>query len=754
MTIDRNDPRWTEYVLDEMDLEERKAFEHQIRSDPDARQILEEVRESVVLLQGAFASESPAGLSREQRQRIEETAAPAEGAWRMRRGFLAAGLAAVLVMGLVAVMTPALLRSRSAGVTQPIAQVAILPAPATDIVPRAGQRVQAQMGAVDADQVADESERSAPAADLVSTGLAEDVRTPESKDLGKVETDSVVAVLREQVSARPADVSQAFPPPPPAPPAPQMPVSFSEARTLDGVANADGMLRNNLFAVRTPPTFPGEIRTEASGRLPVVFPDRRSRDAFNTEEYNRIVDNPFVSASEDPLATLSIDVDTAAYANVRRFLNQRVLPPRDAVRIEELINYFDYDYAPPSGEHPLAVHAEIDSAPWRAEHRLVRVGIKGLDVALEERPPTNLVFLVDVSGSMQDANKLPLLKDGMEMLVRGLGENDRVAIVVYAGASGVVLPSTRGDRRGRIIRALDQLRAGGSTNGGAGIQLAYDIAIANFIEGGVNRVILATDGDFNVGVTNNGALTRLIEEKAETGVFLSVLGFGAGNYNDAGLEALADHGNGNYAYIDTIREARKVLVDEMAGTLITIAKDVKIQIEFNPLEVNAYRLIGYENRVLEDRDFNDDEKDAGEIGSGHTVTALFEIVPAGVNLDVPGVDPLKYQVPAQSSAAATSGELMTIKIRYKDPDGDESKLIETAVLNRVDVRDELASADFRFAGAVAAFGIILRDSPYKGNATFDSVIRMAEASRGSDTQGYRAEFIELVRRARAISELD
>ena len=754
MTIDRNDPRWTEYVLDEMDLEERTAFEHEIESDPNAWRILEEVRESVVLLEGAFASESPVGLSQEQRQRIEETLAPAEHPRRMRWGFAAAGLAAVLVMGLVTVMIPSLLRSGSAGVTQPIAQVAILPAPAPDTVPTSGQRAQAQMRTVDAEQGADASVPVALATDLASTGLVGGVRTPESEDMAKIETDSVVAVLSEQLSARPADVSQTFPPQPPAPPAPPMRLSLSATRTFEEAANADGMLRNNLFAVRTPATFPEEIRAEASGRLSVVFPDRRSRDAFDTEEYNRIVDNPFVSASEDPLATLSIDVDTAAYANVRRFLNQRVLPPRDAVRIEELINYFDYDYAPPSSEHPLAVHAEIDSAPWRAEHRLVRVGLKGLDVALEERPPTNLVFLIDVSGSMQDANKLPLLKDGMEMLVRGLGENDRVAIVVYAGASGVVLSSTRGDRRGRIIRALDQLRAGGSTNGGAGIQLAYDIAIANFIEGGVNRVILATDGDFNVGVTNNGDLTRLIEEKAETGVFLSVLGFGTGNYNDAGLEALADQGNGNYAYIDTIREARKVLVDEMAGTLITIAKDVKIQIEFNPLEVNAYRLIGYENRVLEDRDFNDDEKDAGEIGSGHTVTALFEVVPTGVDLDVPGVDPLKYQVPARASAAATSGELMTIKIRYKDPDGDESKLIETAVLNRVDVRDELASADFRFAVAVAAFGMILRDSPYKGDATFDSVIRMAEASRGSDPQGYRAEFIELVRRARAISELD
>ena len=753
MTIDRNDPRWTAYVLDEMDAGERAAFEQDMASHPDAIQILEEIRESVGLLESAMAAESPVGLTREQRQMIEDALAPVEPAFRMRWGLATAGLAAILVMGMVTIMVPSLLRSRSAVATLPIEQIAVLPAPQSE-PEAAATGVLSEPRAVATGDPRSLAEPGAVATGIPSEPEVEALATSESPKFSRVETDTLVATFREQISANPVDQTQAFPPPPPPPPSPMVALGFSEGQAHAESPAVEAAFRNNVFTVRTPPTFPEEIgaaRPERRGEG--ILPDTR-RDPYNTEEYNRIVDNPFVSVFEDPLATLSIDVDTAAYANVRRFLTQRTLPPPDAVRIEEMINYFNYDYEQPTRAHPLRVHAEIGVAPWRAEHRLVRVGIKGKDIAFEERAPTNLVFLIDVSGSMQDANKLPLLKNGMELLVRQLGENDRVAIVVYAGASGVVLPSTRGDRRGRLVRALEGLRAGGSTNGGEGIQLAYDIAVANFIEGGVNRVILATDGDFNVGVTNNGSLTRLIEEKAKTGVFLSVLGFGTGNYNDAGLEALADRGNGNYAYIDTRREARKVLVEEMAGTLITIAKDVKIQVEFNPLEVGAYRLIGYENRVLEDRDFNDDEKDAGEIGAGHTVTALFEVVPAGVRLDVPGVGPLRYQVPTETSAAAASGELMTVKIRYKDPDGDESKLIETPVLDRGDIRDTTSSLDFRFAGAVAGFGMLLRDSPYKGDASFDSVIRIAEASRGLDPEGYREEFIELVRRARAISELD
>jgi Ca-activated chloride channel homolog len=477
--------------------------------------------------------------------------------------------------------------------------------------------------------------------------------------------------------------------------------------------------------------------------------DRRSRPSFNTEAYDRITDNPFIRVSQDPLATFSIDVDTASYANVRRFINQNQQPPKDAVRIEEMINYFTYDYPQPTGPHPILAQMEVASAPWSPQHRLVRIGIKGKDLNLNRRPSSNLVFLIDVSGSMQPPEKLPLLKTAMKMMVENLTENDRVSIVVYAGASGTVLPPTRGDRKDVILRALDNLEAGGSTNGALGIQLAYSLAAENYIPRGTNRVILATDGDFNVGVTNQGDLIRLIEEKAKGGVFLSVLGFGLGNLKDSTLEKLADSGNGNYAYIDTLNEARKVLVEQMGGTLVTIAKDVKIQIEFNPAQVNAYRLIGYENRVLRNEDFNNDLKDAGDMGAGHTVTALFEVVPAGVDIAVPGVDPLKYQTPPATVRSSSTRETLTLKIRYKDPEGSESKLLEVPL---VDSGKSFVSAttDFRFAASVAAFGMILRDSPYKGNASIGTVLDMAEGSRGQDRNGYRGEFIGLVNRARSL----
>jgi Ca-activated chloride channel family protein len=479
--------------------------------------------------------------------------------------------------------------------------------------------------------------------------------------------------------------------------------------------------------------------------------DRPARPPFNTEAYDRITDNPFIRVTQDPLATFSIDVDTASYANVRRFLNQNQLPPKDAVRIEEMVNYFSYDYPQPTAQHPILAQMEVASAPWSPEHRLVRIGIKGKDLDLNRRPSSNLVFLIDVSGSMQPAEKLPLLKNAMKLLVDKLGENDRVSMVVYAGASGMVLPPTTGDKKEVILRALENLEAGGSTNGASGIQLAYNLAVANYIRGGTNRVILATDGDFNVGVTNQGDLVRLIEEKAKSGVFLSVLGFGLGNLKDSTLEKLADSGNGNYAYIDTLNEARKVLVEEIGGTLVTIAKDVKIQIEFNPTQVNAYRLIGYENRVLRNEDFNNDLKDAGDMGAGHTVTALFEVVSNVVEIAVPGVDPLKYQTPAAPvrSSSRDTRETLTLKIRYKDPDGSQSKLLEVPL---VDAGRSFSSAstDYRFAASVAAFGMILRDSPYKGNASLGAVLDMAEGSRGADRNGYRQEFIGLVNRARTL----
>jgi Ca-activated chloride channel family protein len=470
----------------------------------------------------------------------------------------------------------------------------------------------------------------------------------------------------------------------------------------------------------------------------------------NTESYDRLDDNPFRKVADQALSTFSIDVDTASYTNTRRFLTQATLPPKDAVRIEEFVNYFHYDYPVPEKGTPFSSNVEIAACPWKTDHRLVRIGLKGWEMTDDARPASNLVFLLDVSGSMSAVNKLPLLKQAMTMLVERLSENDRVAIVVYAGASGLVLRSTTCDNKETILASLDRLSAGGSTNGGSGIQLAYNTAVANFIPGATNRVILCTDGDFNVGVTSEGDLTRLIEKSARSGVFLSVLGFGMGNYKDAMLEKLADKGNGNYAYIDTLNEARKVLVEEMGSMLVTIAKDVKIQVEFNPARVDAYRLIGYENRLLAAEDFNDDKKDAGEIGAGHTVTALYEIEPAGKGVEDSGVDPLKYQEPKGLSAAAGTGELLTVKLRYKQPDGDQSDLLSFPVRDAGKAFAE-ASGDFQFAAAVAAFGMLLRDSSHKGDATYDSVLAIAADSRGADPFGYRAEFLDLVRRAAALA---
>jgi Ca-activated chloride channel family protein len=438
-------------------------------------------------------------------------------------------------------------------------------------------------------------------------------------------------------------------------------------------------------------------------------------------------------------------------------LNEGVRPPRGAVRLEEFVNYFTYDYPQPEGDDPFSVNTEAARCPWNADHVLVRVGLKGKEIHRKERPATNLVFLVDVSGSMDEPNKLPLVRESLKLLTRELNDGDRVAIVVYAGNTGLVLPSTGGNRKQTILEAIDRMQAGGSTNGGAGIDLAYRVAVENFIKGGVNRVILATDGDFNVGVTNQGDLVQLIEAKAKTGVFFSALGYGMGNLKDSTLEKLADKGNGNYAYIDTILEARKVLVEQMSGTLVTIAKDVKIQIEFNPKRVAGYRLLGYENRMLAAQDFNDDKKDAGEIGAGHTVTALYELIPAGregkqETANLPKVDPLKYQQPKselEPTAAAESGEMLTLKLRYKQPDGDTSKLIERPL--KGEVRDYAkASGEFKFAAGVASFGMVLRRSAYRGTATLDAALELAQEGLGKDEAGYRREFLDLVRRAKEI----
>jgi Ca-activated chloride channel family protein len=693
MTIELDDPKLTAYALGEIEDESENAeIEALVSQSEDARRLVEEIRETASLLRKDLALEPSMELTGAQRERIDRRLdKPA----RMGRFlYWTAAAAAVLFCVSIAWWTR-------------MASVAELPARA----PRASSPGPSAPPAP--------VEAPAPAAPKPSSPR-ETVSLPRG-----IEGGVPGGAIGGGVGGTPAGIESA---------------TREELRSLGYIGYTAG----------TPSApSPGEAyaRFGYEGRSTDYLDVQRARPPFHSEGYDRIDDNPFLEVGANPLSTFSIDVDTASYANVRRFITRSTLPPKDAVRIEEMVNYFDYDYPPPADGEPFSVNVEIAGAPWKPDHRLMRIGLKGAPVPRDGRPPLNLVFLLDVSGSMGSPEKLPLLKQAMRLLVEELRENDQVAIVVYAGASGMVLPRTSGDQKRVILDALDRLEAGGSTNGGEGIRLAYDHAVAHFIPGGTNRVVLATDGDFNVGVTSQGDLTRLIEERAESGVFLSVLGFGMGNYKDSMLEKLADRGNGNYAYIDSLSEARKVLVREMGSTLVTIAKDVKIQIEFNPAEVSSYRLIGYENRVLRAEDFNDDEKDAGEIGAGHTVTALYEIVPAGAPLDdARSVDPLKYQRPLEATERASTGELLTVKLRYKEPDGETSRLLQRPV------RDEGtsysgATPDFKFAAAVASFGMILRDSPHKGDATIDGVLALAREGLGPDRNGYRAEFLVLARQA-------
>lgn len=496
--------------------------------------------------------------------------------------------------------------------------------------------------------------------------------------------------------------------------------------------------------------YVGDISNPAGSGNYAQGQGNKIRKDFNTEDYDLISENKFHTPKDAPLSTFSIDVDAASYANVRRFLTNGQQPPKDAVRIEELVNYFDYDYPQPKGNDPIAIITEVGECPWDLTHKLVHIGLQGKTIPTADLPASNLVFLLDVSGSMDESNKLPLVIQSFKILAEQLREKDRVAIVVYAGSSGLVLPSTSGTNKANIYEALDQLHAGGSTAGAEGIELAYQTARENFIKGGNNRVILATDGDFNVGVSSDAELIRLIEKERTSGVFLTVLGFGMGNYKDNKMEKLADSGNGNHGYVDNLSEARKVFVHEFGGTLFTIAKDVKIQVEFNPEVVGGYRLIGYENRMLENEDFNDDQKDAGEMGSGHTVTALYEIIPAGVKSDfLKSVDDLKYQKSKIAGSASRANEWLTVKFRYKDPDGNTSKLLENVVPYETKNFDS-TSENFRWSAAVASFGMLLRDSEFQGNSSYADVEKWAGAAIGKDEHGYRKEFLELVQGMREI----
>jgi Ca-activated chloride channel family protein len=542
---------------------------------------------------------------------------------------------------------------------------------------------------------------------------------------------------------------------------------YTDTLTVDVALTASVTLLENLVVTGTSVTTvkralgsaiygsqagngPAVIRARGAASLNGTGPGiRRAGEPANTEGYDAIAENPFIAASVSPRSTFSIDVDHASYSNVRRFIRGGELPPRDAVRIEELVNYFPYELPAPVGDDPVSITTEVAAAPWNPEHRLVRVGLRGRPVDVADLPPNNLVFLIDVSGSMEDENKLPLLKSAFRLLVNELRPQDRVALVVYAGSAGLVLPPTPGDQKDRILQAIDTLEAGGSTAGGAGIRLAYDIAKATFMPDGNNRVILATDGDFNVGVSSDAEMVELIEERREQGTFLTVLGFGMGNVKDSKMEKLADKGNGNYAYVDNLMEARKVLVTEMGGTLLTVAKDVKLQIEFNPTRVSAYRLIGYENRLLRDEDFKDDRKDAGDLGAGHSVTALYEIIPPGARNTSLGrrPDALRYARPAPLTSAASTSELLFVKLRYKPPSGRQSRELTHVV---TDVVTSTPSTDFTFAAAVAELGMVLRDSPHKGASSIDSVIARAKRGGGPDAYGYRGEFVHLAEMAKQL----
>ena len=754
--MNNDDPKLTAYALGELDENDRRAIEARLENDPAGREEVAQIRGVASLLKEQLAAEP-----------LPEPAIPSSFKLaRRRRRWAELALAAsvmVAVSGVaVTILLPVMSKARyaskataakaaaaanmrQAGAAERVSATKPQPPPFDDIL-----RYPANWP--DVSELRDQ-EMSKPDALSLRTNHATPVQPPGGTNNSSSGLSSGAYAVKQQLS---------------------------QSDDIDSVSGSSGYFRGTV-AMKGSKLGPHDAKD--SVQLPADWDADRDLDqgfgndrggkeaqkryfeqlggthAFNTEAYDRVVDNAFLDVVQNPLSTFSIDVDTASYSNVRRFLQQGQRPPKDAVRIEELVNYFPYDYERPakSDEKPFAAHVEVSACPWQPRHRLVRIGLKGKEIAPDKRPASNLVFLIDVSGSMNHPNKLPLVKRSMRMLTEQLGGEDRVAMVVYAGNSGLVLPSTScndADKQS-IFNALDNLEAGGSTNGAQGIELAYQVAQSNFIKGGTNRVILCTDGDFNVGVTNQGDLTRLIEQRAKGGVFLSVLGFGMGNLKDSTMEKLADKGNGNYAYIDSQSEAKKVLVEQMSGTLVTIAKDVKIQIEFNPAVVGRYRLIGYENRLLAKEDFNDDKKDAGEIGAGHAVTALYEVVPADAKAatTAPAVDQLKYQknplTNLRGTNVDTSGEMLTLKLRYKQPDSDSSKLIEVPVRDS-DVSFAKASGDFKFASAVAAFGMILRDSPHKGTANYAAVMEWAEDGLGVDASGYRHEFIDLVKRARSI----
>ncbi|MHC4716574.1 MAG: YfbK domain-containing protein [Planctomycetota bacterium] len=757
MSKDIDDPRMTAYALGEMDQAQRMAFEAELAEDPDARRQVEQIRRLAAELTDQLAAEPAPELTDRQRRAVTAQAAPGaakpKAARPPRRSLvLRLWVPMAAAAGIVIAFCVFLAQQTDDGLVETGRFPALAVHPAAEKDTGLSQRRDVGNKQLTADAEGGRSARrvTKPGDVRVAHTVVPDAGQP--GPAGPSARPSEMDSLNTKADIRFAGGH----------PAPRRgyrygggddrPVTGPGGVSRAALAMRESDVRRRLDEAKRRLGADHDRVKELQKVAEGLGELRRSDGRFNTEAYDHIVENAFLDVRDNPLSTFSIDVDTASYSNVRRFLKGGQLPPAGAVRIEELINYFTYDYEPPRDGRPFAVHVNVTGCPWAPKHRLVRVALKGKVVEQDKRPPTNLVFLLDVSGSMRSARKLPLVKQAMKMLVERLSENDTVAIAVYAGSSGLVLDATSADQTETILGALDRLSAGGSTNGGQGIKLAYKVAAEHFIKGGVNRVILCTDGDFNVGTTNRSELIKLIQDKAKTGVFLSVLGFGRGNVKDAAMESLADKGNGNYAYIDTIAEAEKVLVEQMAGTLVTIAKDVKIQIEFNPAQVAEYRLIGYENRILAKEDFNDDTKDAGEIGAGHTVTALYEIVPAAAR---PGaqrparVDPLKYQSRPGLTEAAATEEMLTVKLRHKAPDGDKSKLIERAVVDDGGKFND-APGDLKFAAAVASFGMILRDSKHVGSYSLDAVAELAAASRGADPAGRRAEFVELVKAARKL----
>lgn len=770
----------TAYALGELEGEDLAKAEALIASDPAAKAEVEEIRKMATQLEEALAAEgagATAGLKPEQVEAIharaqKEPETQEAVVARLVRPWVwwTAGSAAAAMFA-VALLMPSLgAARRSANFMQTSPDVAMVDRPSAS---PSDDKLRDDLNRIG---------RRTPDAGAAGNALGANARSQSGKVSGEREelstrTEQAYADVAEGKNKDLADKLNTQTPSSPAPKETQQRLADGSTTqfTSRGTSKVDARTRQSheTLAMKSENARVG-ARTHTAPMSIVAEVDRVDRDNlagrfnpnFHTEAYDTITDNPFLKVGQNPLSTFSIDVDTASYANIRRMLMQQSqLPPAGAVRIEEMVNYFPYEYSNPAGdERPFGVHVETGSAPWAHEHRLVKIGIKGKDIVQENKPVTNIVFLIDVSGSMMQANKLPLLKEGMKLLVKQMDEKDHVAIAVYAGAAGMVLDSTSGKDQDTILAAIDNLQGGGSTNGGAGIRLAYDLAQKNFVKEGVNRVILASDGDFNVGTTSQDELVKLIEEKRKSGVFLSVLGFGNGNYKDSTMEKIANKGNGNYAYIDTLKEAQKVLVEQGAGTLYTIAKDVKIQVEFNPAKVQAYRLIGYENRLLAKEDFNDDTKDAGEIGAGHTVTALYEVVPVGVKAPgVPPVDELKYQTtkPAEKPAAADertdrqlpaeiSNELLTVKLRYKQPDGDVSTKMDVPVIDAGKTWHD-ASQDYRFAAGVAQFGMMLRNSPYKADSSYAQVLDLAQSGLGKDEKGYRSEFIKLVEKARELS---